>query len=204
MNYKLVQRLALAGVAAGLPFVALGASSAGAASRTRVTFTGSISCTVTGSLTAVPPITLSSVSHTVTLKATLKACTGSTSENGVTITGGHLKATATATFSCTSISSGIGAPTGTISWVAALPGATATRQSFSNAAGSISSTGVISVTLPGSGGTATATGSFAGSTSTAKVIADQTKNTLISDCLGAGVSQLTFTGKHGRSKITVG
>jgi hypothetical protein len=158
---------------------------------------------VTGSLAATPPITLTSASHAVTLHATLKSCTGNTSQSGVTITGGSLTATATATFSCTSITSGIGSPKGGIFWHANLPGAASTKQGFSNAGASVTN-GIIKVTLPGSGGTATATGSFAGSSSTALVVVDQTESTLVGECLAAGVSKLTFTGRHGRSAITVG
>jgi hypothetical protein len=167
-----------------------------------VTFTGSITCAVTGSLAATPPITLSSVSHVVALHATLKSCTGNTSEKGVTITSGTLSASATATLSCTSITGGIGSPKGSIVWHANLPGATSTKQGFSNAAGSVTN-GVITVTLPGSGGTATATGSFAGSTSSVTVVVDQTESTLAGECLGTGVSKLTFTGRHGHSTMTV-
>ena len=205
MKSRMVRRIALAGAALTLPGLTLGVMSAGATTKTtpRVRFTGTITCAVKGSLTATPAITLSSTSHTLKLHATLSACTGSTSEKGVTIAGGTLNATATATASCTSLSGG--APSGSITWKANLPGASSTKQSFSNAAINVnSSTGVITVALPGSGGTAKATGSFAGSTSAATAIVDQTESTLAGECLGSGVSKLTFTGKNGKSTITVG
>ena len=202
MKSKLTRRIALTALAVAVPAMAVGTLSAGASTATKIKFTGTISCTVKGSLTAVPPITTSSASHTFTLAATLSGCSGSTSQGGVTITGASLKATASATASCTSLT-GI-APAGNIYWKANLPGAAATKISFSNAGDSISSTGIITVTLPGSGGTSTASGSFAGTTSTATAVLDQTESSLISACFGTGVSKLTFTGKHGTSKITVG
>ncbi len=201
MNMKLIRRIVLAGTAAAVPLAVFGAVSAGAATPTKVKFTGSITCAVTGSLTASPPITLSSASHTLTLTATLKTCKGSTSKSGVTITGGHLKATATATASCLALSGG--APSGTVTWTANSPGAASTKQSFSTASISVSNS-IITVKLPGSGGKATATGSFAGSKSSATAVVDQTESSLVGACTGAGVSKLTFTGKNGKSSITIG
>jgi hypothetical protein len=205
MKRSMVRRIALAGAALAVPSLLVGVLSAGAATTatTKVTFTGTITCKVKGSLTASPPITLSSASHTLKLHATLSGCKGSTKEKGVTITGGTLNATATATASCTSLSGG--APAGTITWKAKTPGATATKQAFSSAAiGVNSSSGVITVSLPGSSGTATSTGSFAGSTSKATAVVDQTESSLAGECLGSGVSKLTFTGTNGASSITVG
>ncbi len=168
-----------------------------------VTFKGSATCSISGSITATPPLTTNRAAHTLSLHASLSHCTGNTSENGVTITGGVLTAKGMATGSCTSLTAGT--QSGTVSWTAGGAGAALTKQSFSNASVSASSnTGIITVKLPGSGGTSKATGSFAGSKSTLTAVVDQTESMLTSECLGSGVSKLTFTGKNGKSSITVG
>ena len=198
---NVVRRTALGITVPTLALGILATSASSAVASATVTFTGSISCAMKGSLTAKPPITFSNTTHSLTWHASLSGCTGNTTEHGVTITGGTLSASSKATASCTSL--GLGSPRGTITWKANLPGAAPTTQSFSNASVSTNG-GIIVVTLPGSGGTAKATGSFAGSSSKATAVIDQTENAVIAQCHQSGVSKLTFTGKNGPSSITVG
>jgi hypothetical protein len=168
-----------------------------------ITFTGHVTCDISGTVTANPPISFTSQTSALTLKATLSECVGNTVEKKVAITGGTLAATSSITGSCTSLNSWT-KPVGTITWKAVgKPGAAATKQTFTSASTSVnSSTGVISVALPGSG-TATSTGSFAGKTSKASIIVDQTESSLAGACL-TGVSKLTFSGTNGTSTINVG
>jgi hypothetical protein len=208
MRQKLVRRIVLAGAALALPagVAAVVATTVPATAAQRspaaaVKFTGSVTCSVKGKITANPPVTLSTASSKVTLTATLSKCTGSTKEKKVTISGGTLAASTTVDASCTTLTNGVN-PKGTIKWKATTPGASPTTISFSSGSGAVNN-GVITVSLPGSG-TATAKGSFAGTTSKATIVLDQTEDTLAGDCLVGGVSTLTFSGTNGKSTISVG
>jgi hypothetical protein len=194
-----VRRIALivSAVAVAFGLLAESTSSAGAAPASAVTFKGTATCSFSGTLTSNPGIKLTTGTYKLTFSGSLSHCSGNTSQGGVTITGGTLSTSATATGSCTSLS--LGSPAGTITWKANLPGAAPTKLSFSNA--SVKSGTPITVSLPGSGGTSKATGSFAGTKSRATAIVAQSQSTLTSECKASkGVRTFNLTSA---SKITV-
>jgi len=80
-------------------------------------FTGSISCSLTGTITAKPGLLLSTARTVkITVRTTLTGCTGNTTEDGATITGGSGSATITGSYSCTSLTTSAPDPSGEVMW----------------------------------------------------------------------------------------
>lgn len=205
---KRFTRVALAATAVAIPvgiFAAAGSAAFAAAPNTPVKFTGSITCTTKGSITINPPIDDSTQTSKVTFTGKLSACSGNTSEKGVTISGGSFRDVQTITGSCSTLTSGL--PSGTLKVTYSASGGTVTpsKVAFSGV-GVTATSSTVSFVIPNSGGTTTTTGSFANSSSGSKasVTLDQSPSTLLGECTTTGVSKLTFTGKLGKSSITVG
>ena len=195
--------------------VIVGTSAGAGAAATTFRFHGSVSGTLSGSVHVDPPLTLSPSSGPVkvTIKGTVGGLTGNTSEANkggqTTITGGAFKSVVTLPTgtSCLSLLNGLPAGGGRVKWTSTttgtgLPAATST---ISFGSGSLAGSSPITAVLGGPG--TTTKGSFAmptGGNTTATVVLDQSLNSLVMKCEGAGVSRLTFTGKHGASSMTVG
>jgi len=155
-----------------------------------VTFTGSISCALSGSIKAKPPLTNTASTSTIaiSLNGKLSKCTGNTTQGGLTIASGAVKSTATLPkgTTCTGLLTDTPNPAGTIKWKATTKGSI-TATAFSLSDGSVTSTSPITLTY-----TSTQTGSFAGTGGTTAVI-KQSIGTLLTECGGKGVSSLTLT-----------
>ena len=165
-------------------FAATGGLASASSPRAAVTFKGDISCSLTGTVTISPGITLTKATAAGSATATFKGknvdCTGThgtkLTQSGETIKSSTEDFTFKITWAkgssgCGGLVSGVSpAITGaTVNWVATSP-VTATKISFK--AGTISTAGLVTY------GSGTATGSFAG---TAKV---QLQSSMVSSSLG--------------------
>jgi|GEM_PF-5377904 len=177
----------LAGSTAVGLVTAAGSASAATAQRHSAkasTFTGKISCALTGTVTASPALTLStSQTTTLTYKATLSKCTGSTKKGSVSITGASLSGTSKASVDCTTLAaSGLPALSGSVTYKAKGGSVAATKFSFNGGTMDITSSPV-TFTFPASGGKGTSTGSFSGKASLkADLPSSDGVATLTSDC----------------------
>jgi hypothetical protein len=174
-----------------LPIATVVASGATANASVRphkaVTFTGKVTCSITGSITATPPLLLTTPqTTTIKLTASAKKCTGSTTQGGVTLTSGAVSGKVTAdNVDCESLLSGVPNPAGKITWKGT--GGTVAPTTFVLSNGS-ASFGASSTTITF---TSTQKGSFKGSgKSSAKV--DKTEDQLISECEGSGIAKLVI------------
>jgi hypothetical protein len=209
LRYKVAGAVAVLAVA-GLAGTAAIAAAAVPATKTPtpLTFTGAITCSVTGKMTASPGLTMGSQKTTLTISAVLEGCKGNTTEKKVTIEKGVLTASTTLTASCTTFETGKGvAPSGTIHWTGSKGSVAPTKIAFTSASSSVDTGNqAITVSLPGTG-KSIATGSFAGGSSKATVVFDQTWGSLASQCffpIGGGVTGVTFSGQLGPSAASVG
>ena len=196
----LAASLASLGLLAGsLALIAPGVAAAapGVAPHVRtVTFSGKMTCTLNGAITAKPALTSKGGKPAVlTLSGSITKCTGSTKKSGVTITGGTVKATSkVANNSCTGLISKLPALSGTVSYTS--KGGKATPTSVRYSAGSVTSTSPITVKYPGSGATSKSTGSFAGTKGSATAVVKQSVAALLSECGSSkGASALDLTSK---------
>jgi hypothetical protein len=178
--------IAAGAVAMSAGAVALTTTGASAAPQKAVTFKGSISCALSGSVTAAPPVTNTAQTIKFTIKGTVSGCKGKTSQGGVKITGGTISGSVkTASETCTSV---VGSPpefAGSIAWKAT--GGTAAPTAYKLSAGDATSTSPLTITY-----TSTQTGSFAGKGSLTAVV-KQSVDTLLSECGSTGVKTLTLT-----------
>jgi hypothetical protein len=214
----------MAGAALAIPLgvVAVGLvqtpSGAATAVATKVKFTGSLKCTVTGSITFKPALFLSTgstttVKETTSLTASSSACKAS---GGLTQGGAKLASESYlsgVTFpkgtTCASLeNAGDTASSATVSYKSTDPTAftiTPSTIAWSGYTESSNSAGYIDITLPNSGGTAKTTGSFPGKSSAA-LASSSTEDALLAACEStSGLSKITFNGKGGgASTLTVG
>ena len=170
--------------AAGLVATAGGASAATVQSRTAkvVTFTGKISCAVSGTVTAQPPLSLSTKkATTLTYRAVLTKCTGATKKGAVKIVKGSLSGTSKASLDCEGLLTGLPALHGSVSYTT--KGGEAKATGFSFAGGKLALTSPIALTYPKSG-TGRSTGSFAGKAASlvAKLPASESESALATAC----------------------
>lgn len=194
-NRPVIRKYVLALSLIALPLGTVVASGAAASASVRphasVTFTGSISCALSGTIKAKPALTNTASTSTIaiTLGGTLSKCTGKTTQGGLTIASGTVKSTATLPkgTTCTGLLTDTPNPAGTITWKATKKGGKITATDFTLSAGSVTSTSPITLTF-----TSTQTGSFAGTGGTTAVI-KQSIGTLLTECGGKGVSSLTLT-----------
>lgn len=210
-----LRSMMLAGAALALPagFVIAGSVPSGAAT-TPVTFAGTLSGNLSGSITITPGLTLSPSTTTVKFTthftdSNLVASKGLT-QKGVTITGakGSSVVTAPAGTSCVTLQSS-GLPSGTITTKYTSTGVTtAAATHFKPGMTTVSTGPPITATLGGTGTTTTGSfrnGAAGSSASTAKLILDQTQAQLAASCQSStGLTKISFTGKNGASTFTFG
>ena len=165
--------------------VALTATGASAAPKP-VTFKGSISCALAGTVTATPPVTNTAQTVKFTIKGTVSGCKGKTSQGGAKITGGTISGSAkTTNETCSAV---VGSPpefAGSVAWKTT--GGTATPTAYKLSGGSATSTSPLTITY-----TSTQTGSFAGKGSLTAVVKPSI-STLLGECGSTGVKSLTLT-----------
>jgi hypothetical protein len=178
--------IATGAVSLSLGAVALTATGASAATGKAVTFTGSISCNLVGTITATPPVSNTAQNVKFTLQGRASSCKGKTSERGVKITGGKITGTAKTTGeTCSTVLSSPPKFAGSIVWTTT--GGKATPTAYKLSAGAVTSESPLTVKY-----TAKQTGSFAGKGSLTAVI-KQSSSSLLSECEGTGVKTLTLT-----------
>jgi hypothetical protein len=184
---KLALALSLLALPLGMIVASGSAANAAIAHKTPVTFTGSVSCDITGSISASPPLLLDTPkTTTITLKATAATCTGDTTQSGVTLTKGAVSGKVKAKkLDCEALLSGVPSPKGTIKWSG--KGGTIAPSDVTLSNGS-AAFGASSTTITF---TSTQTGSFAGSGSVSGTV-NQTETQLIDECDGAGIKKLTI------------
>jgi hypothetical protein len=197
---------ALALVAGTSLGVASGAASAGTPP---TTFTGSITCAVTGVIHFKPALKNSGGSaSTVTAKATLKSCTGDNVQSGITLKKGSLSITsapATAANTCGLIMEGSPLPalTGEIKWSghggAIAPSAVSVAQPYEDYD---SNTNSVNTNF---NETTTTTGSFAAGTATFGGLGSSKSGYLLDSECGApkGLSTVKFGKTQGTVTGTV-
>jgi hypothetical protein len=174
-----------------LPIATVVASGATANAAVRpdkaVTFTGKVTCAVTGSISASPPLTFTAHTTTISLAGKATKCTGSTKQGGVTLKSGVISGKVVAkNTSCASLESGVPNPVGTVKWTGT--GGTVTPTAFTLTKGSAtfgSSTTTITFSSK-------QTGSFAGKGSSSGTI-DKSESQLIDECNGSGISKLVIS-----------
>jgi len=154
-----------------------------------VTFTGTITCALSATMTAKPPVMLVTPQETtLTLKGTLSKCTGTTKKGKVSIKGGTISSTSKGSVSCGTIASTSSVPgaTGTVSWRAKGGTVKATTFSFSGGSASVASG---TITYPGTGDTAKSTGSFTGKTASLTGVLTESASEIGTQC-ASGLSTL--------------
>lgn len=152
-----------------------------------VTMTGTISCSVSGTLKMSPALTTSTPTSTkisLSLKAT--GCTGDTSQGGATIVSGKISGSVTTTTDCADLVLSVPDPTGSIAWTTTGNKAAATKFTLSGGSSSFA-TGDLVLSYDSA-----QTGSFAGSGSVTSTV-DSSLSTLLGEC----------GSKKGLSKVTI-
>jgi hypothetical protein len=147
-NRLVIRKYVLALSLIALPLGTVVASGAAANASVRphasVTFTGSISCALSGTIKAKPALTNTASTSTIaiTLGGTLSKCTGKTTQGGLTIASGTVKSTATLPkgTTCTGLLTDTPNPAGTITWKATKKGGEITATAFKLSKGTVSST----------------------------------------------------------------
>ncbi|HMK64090.1 MAG TPA: hypothetical protein VK386_10755 [Acidimicrobiales bacterium] len=144
-------------------------SVAGARHSSASTAKGAITCSVTGTFTASPALTLGSgKATTLTLQATLSGCTGSSA--AAKVTGGTLSGSSVdKSASCVAFENGFPPLTGKVAYKTTSGSFAPTALAFSGGTLGFMAT-PLAITYPKSGGTGTAKGSFA--TKSPKLIVD--------------------------------
>jgi hypothetical protein len=180
--------LALSLLALPIATVVAAGTTANAAVRPHkaVTFTGKVSCSVTGSISASPPLTFTAHTTTISIAGKATKCTGSTKQGGVTLKSGAISGKVVAkNTSCTSLESGVPSPKGTIKWTGTGGTVAPTAFTLSDGAATFGSS-TTTITF-----TSTQTGSFKGKGASSSTI-DKTESQLISECEGSGISKLVI------------
>jgi hypothetical protein len=163
-------------------------SGVAAATKTPTTLSGTITCSMSGSLKFSPPLVNGgTASDTISVKAKLGSCSGAgASGGGVTLTGGRLAATATSTVqnSCGAVFSGSALPelAGTVKWMGSGP-ITSSSVDITNGdavtdVNGDNGQGTINVSLPTSvtdGSYASQSGTTSGLTSNGSLVATDSK-----------------------------
>jgi len=180
----------LAAVATATALVLLVPAGPAFAKKPPMTFTGSITCTFTGTLKFKPALinTDTPSTTTVTLKGKLRTCSYTQSQSTVVITKGSIKATATAPSNNCATDVGpdsrpLPAMDATVKWKAT--GGKASPSSIDYSGVSVipdQETGYLDLYFPQSGGTSPTTGSFAGSSSPASASSNQVASILAKAC----------------------
>jgi hypothetical protein len=207
-----LRNMALAAAALALPAAAVvaGGGPSGAAT-TPVTFAGTLTGDLSGSITITPGITLTASTGTIKFTthftdSALVASKGLT-QKGVTVTAakGSSTVTAPAGTSCTTLET-TGLPSGVITTTYTATGGTAKATKFKAGSTTVALGPPITATLGGTG--TTTTGSFNnsdGAASTAKLILNQTETQLLDACEATGgLTKIAFTGTKGKSTFTFG
>jgi len=185
---KYVLALALLALPIGTVVAAGATANASVRPHTAVTFTGSVKCKITGSITATPPLLLATPqTTTIKLTASAKTCTGNTTQGGVTLTTGAISGKVVAkNLDCESLLSGVPNPKGTIKWKGTGGTISPTNFTLSKGAASFGSS-TTKITF-----TSTQTGSFKGTGSSSAII-KKTESQLISECEGTGIAKLVIS-----------
>jgi hypothetical protein len=187
MIRKLALALSLLALPLGMVVASGSVANAAVAHKTAVTFTGSVSCAITGSISASPPLVIApAASTTITLKATAKDCTGDTTQSGVTLTKGMVSGKVTADIDCESLLSGVPSPVGTINWTGTKGKIAPSDITLSNGSASFGAT-TTTITFDSS-----QTGSFAGSGSVSGTV-KKTETQLVDECDGNGIKKLAIS-----------
>lgn len=186
----MIRKYVLAVLLLALPIgtVVASGSAANAAPRPHkaVTFTGTVSCSLTGKITATPALTFTAQTITIKLTGTAKKCKGNTSQGGVTLTTGAISGKVVAqNTSCTSLLTGVPNPKGTIKWKGTGGTVTPTKFTLSNGAASFSGS-TTTITF-----TSTQTGSFAGTGGSSATV-NKSEKQLIKECGANGIASLTI------------
>ncbi|MDA8039184.1 MAG: hypothetical protein M0Z69_08490 [Actinomycetota bacterium] len=147
-----------------------------------VTFTGKISCAMTGSITASPPLKLATAATvTLTMKGALARCSGAMTQHKVKILGAALNGTSKGSLSCVSLTKALPALSGTVTYRTHGGKATVTKFKFS--AGTLAATAMpVTATYPAKGAKASSAGSFAGRTAALHGVVGQTITALTASC----------------------
>jgi hypothetical protein len=182
--------IALSVLAAPLMMLAV-ASSAGASPASTHKFTGTITCSLTGKITANPGLTIATPTSTkISVKATLSGCTGSTTEDGITISGGTANATVTTTTDCEALlEEGLPNVSGEVKWTATGGSASTTKFTLSDGTLTEGSPDSVSYSSTQTGG------SFSGASSTGTFNANvkQSTTTLESECEAGTLKTVTLS-----------
>lgn len=175
--------------------IAVGFSTASLAStattKPPVKFTGSITCSLAGTVKISPALTASAKKVKITIAGKLSKCKGNTSHKKVKIKFGHFMGVSKATASCSDLLTGLPKLTGTIKWTAKNGHARQTH--FVYTAGSLTSESPVTFSYPGTSGTGKTTGSFASHKTATTIIIKQSGTSILSLCAGTGVKSLTVT-----------
>lgn len=184
--------LALSLLALPIATIVASDSTANASARPHaaVTFKGSVTCSITGSITASPPLLLSTPQKTtITLTATATKCKGAKGvlkQDGVTLKSGKASGKVVAPKEdCESLVGGVPNPVGTITWAGT--GGTIAPTKFTLSDGS-AKFGSSSTTITF---TSTQKGSFAGSGASSATV-KKTESQLISECK-TGIAKLVIS-----------
>ena len=192
------------------------ASHPGPKSTGPVTFTGTFMADITGTITFSPPLT-NTVPHEtiVTTTATSTQVSGNLSESGSVIRGASMTGNGGGGIpgsSCLTIFAGqtnYGIPLGELQVVYKTKSGTRAAAPTAMFFAPLALTGSSVLSAKQKSGIG-AGGSFGRSTTTKKqfptlhLIFDQSLSTLQAECAGAGLSQLTFTGVAGKSRLYIG
>jgi hypothetical protein len=187
-----IRKYLLATCLLALPLGTLVASGAAAGASTRttapVTFTGSVTCSISGAITAKPPLTLDTPqTTTISLKGTATKCRGKITQGGVKLVSGKISGQIDVqNEDCFALTSGVPNPVGTITWRGKGGRVTPTSFTLSNGAGTF---GTKKTTIRFS---SAQTGSFAG-TGKAKATVKKNETQLINEC----------GSKHGLGRLVV-
>lgn len=154
-----------------------------------VTFTGKISCLMTGSITAAPPLQLATAATvTLTMKGALTRCTGATTDHKVKILSAALSGTSKGSLSCVSLTKALPGLSGTVTYRTHGGKAAATKFKFS--AGTLAAkASPVTVSYPAKRAKAYATGSFAGKTAALHGVVSQSLTALTKSC-GTGLKTI--------------
>jgi hypothetical protein len=192
---RAVLGLLLAGsTALGLMAVAGSASAATSRHASATKLKGTITCTLTGTIKANPPLTLATAkTTTLTFSGTLSRCKRS-KKTSIKITGAKFKGTSKASTDCSDLLASLPALKGKVTYKTRGGSAAPTKVSYSG--GTLSATNGVVATYPGTGDTGKSTGSFAGSTTTLTGHVKQSATQLQTSCSSsAGLKTLSFTSK---------
>jgi len=195
-------------VAAVISAVVSIANQGSAGALSPVKFSGSISCTATGSVGFSPALTIAGDGGNalMTVSTTLSGCSGDLTQSGVTITGGTISGQShLGSDACDNLTtSRIATQSGTIQWTTT--GGSATATSFTIYKGEFHETTgeVLELLLPPSDGTMSMGGSFSASRIAIEPVMDDNESTLQTTCgSSGGLGSESFTGVNGVSSLQI-